>query len=198
MSSTNQLHASKITLPGKIGDEIRRTAALRSYSYICSQSQLKLRCQVNKIGDMYHGNETHVSQIDQIVNGRPPFDVLYNRTVEVVTNGNSTNSNATLLTLKRELCRSKIPYVTGKEITRKILENTSFQGHNLVSGRALLESAKLTIKTIRKAVAISKNYVDGNGTPKHSGTTIDDVYELYLMKCTWYYVGKIELKKLIH
>jgi hypothetical protein len=180
MSSTNQLHASKHSLPGKIRDEIRRTAALRLYSYICSQSQLKLRCQLTKIQDMYHGNETHISQIDQIVNGRPPFDELYNKSIEVITNGTTTNTNATVLTLKRELYRSKFPYVAGKEITRKILETNSFQGHNLVSGRALLESAKLTLKTIRKAVAISKNYVDSNGTPKHSGHTIDDVLESIL------------------
>jgi hypothetical protein len=172
--------STKYTLPGKIRDEFRRTGGLKSYSFVCTQTQMKVKKQESLMFDMYHGTDKCVSQIDQILNGQPPFADLFNQTVKVITDPSSGSTSANVYVLKPIFARSEIPYRTGQEITRSVLQCTSFNGSELVTGRTLLSTAKSALRTIRKAVAICKEYVDNSGNPLYSGWSKDDVIEKVL------------------
>ena len=169
-----QLTARNYTLPGKYRDEFRRTGALKSYSFVFTQTQMKVKNQESMMHDMYHGTNKCVSIIDQIVGAQPPFADLHDKSVRVITDPSSAATSANVYTLKPIFSRSNIPYRAGQEITRSVLELVSFsKGTDMVSGRALLSSARFSLRTIRKAVAICKEYVDHHGNPIYSGWTKD-------------------------
>jgi hypothetical protein len=155
---------------------------------------MKIKSQELLMRDMYHGSATCVSQIDQIISGMAPFDELYDTTYRIVTNPSSEATSAAVYTLKKEFSRSDIPYRAGQEINRSVLELVSFKGSVLVTGRALLSIAKLSLRTIRKAIAISKQYVDDQGKPLHSGTTLEEIKEKILEDMYVVLKGKTRLE----
>jgi hypothetical protein len=136
--------------------------------------------------DIYHGNSKLgiVSQCDQIVNGLPPFSGMFEQRSDLVTG--TTAVMVTNLVLKTEYSRIDTPFVLGREITKSILERTTFKVDSaLVKGKTLFYMANSALRCIRKALAIlptldAVQSIDDEGIHCRSGMTLNDVREQLL------------------
>jgi hypothetical protein len=119
--------------------------------------QMKQKDLFQFLEDVIHGNKKAgmVSQVYQVVNGLPPYDLIYNQQTEVLVNNKSDDStiNATSLILKPKLHQSEFIIMAGREITAKTLENTSYTKPMLIKGRKLFNDAKGSMTNICKALA---------------------------------------------
>jgi hypothetical protein len=145
-------------LSASIRDEIRRLMSIHGMYKMYRRPQMKQKDLFQFLEDVFHGNEKTgiVSQVYQVVNGLPPFDLIYNRQTEVLVNNKSDDStiNATSLILKPELHQSEFIIMAGREITAKTLENTSYTKPMLIKGRKLFNDAKGILCRWRNSVQI--------------------------------------------
>jgi hypothetical protein len=113
------------------------------------------------LDESYHGSieKGYVAQIDQIIGDLSPFDDLCIKSTDVITSSAATAiGNGTTLVLKQELSRQEQTITAGRNITKGILERTSFKEDSvLISGRTLYLMGKGCLCTIQKALACLAN-----------------------------------------
>jgi hypothetical protein len=75
-------------LSASIRDEIRRLMAIHGMYKMYRRPQMKQKDLFQFLEDIFHGNKKTdiVSQVFQVVNGLPPYDLIYNRQTEVLVN----------------------------------------------------------------------------------------------------------------
>jgi hypothetical protein len=179
---------AKCRLPAELRNEIRRTAALKGLAYVYSRKTMSQKDIISILFDCYHGNDKKgiASQVEQIVAASPPFNILYDKSLQpIVSDSVSLSSSSTSqyirYTLKKDLTLTDTPYQAGREITRDVLEKVSFKTNSaILTGRTILKLGNGCLRTIKKAIAIALPLVDSEGNPVHSGTTIEDVKEKVL------------------
>jgi hypothetical protein len=146
------------------------------------KSSMKLKDIHNFLKDLFHGNTKTgvVSQVHLVVNGLPPYDKLYNKQTEIIVSGtvDSTSSGVSLV-LKPDLAQSESVFIAGRDITRSVLEKTTFTNNSLMRGRKLFNDGNGALKNIRKALALLKElpevtFVDDE-IMYRSGVTPDEV-----------------------
>jgi hypothetical protein len=151
------------------------------------KSSMKMKEIHQFLEDLFHGNEKTgvVSQVHQVVNGLAPYDKLYNRQNDLIVNSSvDSTSSAVSLVLKPELTQTDVVYISGRDITQKLLECTTFTGPDLMRGRKLYNDGKGAMLNIRKALALLKElpevtFVDDELVYK-SGVTPEEVKEKLL------------------
>ena len=139
-------------LAANIRDDIRKLMAIHAMQKLHRRPQMKQKDLFQFLEDIFHGNKKTgiVSQVFQVVNGLPPFHLLYNKQTEVLVNTGDENLCATSLILKKELIQSEAVIMAGRDITTTILENTSYTKPMLMKGRKLFSDAQSALKNIRK------------------------------------------------
>jgi hypothetical protein len=89
---------------------------------------------------LFHGNDKTgvVSQVHQVVSGLAPFNKLFDERTDLIISS-SVDSYATpfSLVLKKELVQTDVFFISGRDITPKILECTTFTAPDLMKGRKL-------------------------------------------------------------
>jgi hypothetical protein len=144
--------------------------------------------------------EGYVSQIYQIIGRLCPFDDQFERKTDVVTaSSNVSISSSTTLTLKKEVSRSELSISVRRDITKGILERTSFKEDSvLISGQTLYAIEKGCLMTIRKALACLSNLAEveaihSKGITHKSGVTEGKGKELLLDEMFKLLKGKASL-----
>jgi hypothetical protein len=192
----------KTNITGAIRDEIRKVMAIHSLWKLYRKSSMKLKDIHNFLEDLYHGNPKTgvISQVYQVINGLPPFDKLYNKQTEMVVTGSvDANTNAVSLVLKPDLCQSESMYIAGRDITRTVLEKTTFTNESLMRGRKLFNDGNGALKNIRKALALLKEIpeitFDDDEIVYRSGVTADEVKQKLLDKMHNHLKGKTSVEE---
>jgi hypothetical protein len=194
--------SSKSNLSAEMRNELRRTAAIAGLLYVYKKGQMPQRAIFTCLDEAFHGSveKGYVSQIDQIIGGLSPFDDLFERNTDVVTaSANISISSSTSLVLKKELSRSEVSIIVGRDITKGILERTSFKEDSvLISGRTLYSIGKGCLRTIRKALACLSNLAEveaihSEGITYKSGVTESEVKERLLDEMFKLLKGKASL-----
>ena len=107
-----------------------------------------------------------------------PYQFLYSSTPQsiVVESDVSTSSPNSCLSLKEVFnwVHSGARLIAGVDITVKLLEMTTFNKTNFITGRNLLDRAKPTLRNVKKALSILIEKTK-DGLP--SGTSLEDVYK---------------------
>jgi hypothetical protein len=176
-----------MTIPAPIRDELRKAMAIHALYKLYRKGQMKLKDQHAFLEEVFHGNNKTgvVSQVYQVVNGLPPFNLLYTTQTELVVNANiDSSTNIKSLVLRNDLSQSESVLIAGRDITQIVLERTSFTGPSLMKGRKLLNDANNAFRHIRKALAILHQMPEvsfvGNEIQYNSGVSVEEVKEKLL------------------
>jgi hypothetical protein len=129
---------------------------MKCLSICYGKPQLTQADQFQLCQDMYHGNPSNgtMSQLDLLIMGNEPYAELYDQRSNVAV---ATDSGS-ILTTQRVLKQEFLPYnhaavVAEVNITKSVMENTSFTKPNLVQGRYIHNLATATLRIIKKALA---------------------------------------------
>jgi hypothetical protein len=171
-----------MSLMANIRDEIRKLMAIHGMYKLYRKPQMTQKSMFQFLEDQFHGNDAAgiVSQVSQVVNGLPPYNALYKKQTDIVTNSSvSSSASVTSLVLKKEISQSEAVIIAGRDITVSVLENTTKTSKELVKGRKLFNDANTALKNIRKAWAVLKDlpevsFVD-NEIEYKSGVTAEEV-----------------------
>jgi hypothetical protein len=176
-----------MTVLAPIRDEIRKTMAIHALFKMYRKPSMKMKDQHVFLEEVFHGNNKTgvVSQGHQVLHGLPPFNLLYNKQTELIVNSNIDSTiNTTSLILKTELSQSETVIMAGRDLTRAVLEQTTFTGPSLMKGRKLLNDAKTALLYIRKALGalhqMSEVTFVGNEIQYKSGVSPEEVKEKLL------------------
>ena len=176
-----------------IRDELRRFIAVKALSIIFSRGQMTLRSMWSAIDDLYHGNvkKKIFSQVDQLINYQRPYSELFERREDLIGTfmTGSGPENVYCYVLKPDICRSEAPIIVGSDITKSVLEKTSFKKcSTLVTGKTLVRLAQDSLRNIKKAIALIptldsvQSFTSVDGITCKSGRTLLDVKEELLDK----------------
>ena len=144
--------------PATVRDELRRAAALYLFNGIHSKPGMKKAQQQAEMGRRWKGEGNVSSHLELLSEGRRPYDGLFQRDTDGVVNPSKP------LYLKSEFSPNPEQIlIVGKDITRELLEKTSYSGTLLVSGPQLHRTAQRSMANIRKAIAIAKEFVNEDG-----------------------------------
>jgi hypothetical protein len=171
-----------MSLMANIRDEIRKLMAIHGMYKLYRKPQMTQKSMFQFLEDQFHGNDAAgiVSQVSQVINGLPPYNALYKKQTDIVTNSSvSSSTSVTSLVLKKEMSQCEAVIIAGRDITVSVLENTTKTSKELVKGRKLFTDANIALKNIRKAWAVLKDlpevsFID-NEIEYKSGVTADEV-----------------------
>ena len=194
-------------ISAKLRDELRRASAVYMYSVVYNSARgLQNVEQINLMYDMYHGTATELSNKKMLANGEGTlvvcsvllysipanvhfvffywklgvYRLLYQKEQEGIVTETDISSQKSNLVLKDEFCfGSRLRIGAGDEINETILEQAGFNDKKLITGRALFEMAKSTIRTMKKALAIMTSEMKP-GKPFASGNNEADLYKKVL------------------
>jgi hypothetical protein len=136
-----------------IRDEIRKLMAIHGMYKLYRKPQMTQKSMFQFLEDQFHGNDAAgiVSQVSQVFNGLPPYNALYKKQTDIVTNSSvSSSTSVTSLVLKKEMSQCEAVIIAGRDITVSVLENTTKTSKELVKGRKLFTDANTALKNIRK------------------------------------------------
>jgi hypothetical protein len=140
------LKPTKYHLPADLRNEICHTLSLKGLAHVFSKTHMSQKSITLMMEDIYHGNSKKgtMSHVDQSMKDNRPFNAMFDVMSDTVTDPMSTASSSSVscYVLKVELLCTDIPYQTGQDITKEVLERTDFKkGSPLVSGRTLFKLA---------------------------------------------------------
>jgi hypothetical protein len=70
------------------------------------------------------------------------------------------------------------PHITaGKDINEAMMEQASFNGAHFIRGRALVEKSKITMRTVKKAMALLTSKLNKNGGELTTGYSMEDLHK---------------------
>ena len=165
----------RVTAP--IRDELRRVIALYCMDIIFKKDSMKVAAMRTMMFDLFHGNASKdiISHVQLLCTADDVFADLFEERHDNAVNRQNQKDGVPPKQLKTIYARVEQPYILGRHITVDLLSTVSFNSSTLASGRMLLNAAKETLKTIKKACAELKQLVNEDGTPKKSGETVEDV-----------------------
>jgi hypothetical protein len=140
-----------------IRDELRRVLAVKAMAIIYSKGQMTLRTMYSVIVELYHGQmeKKIISQVDQLFNSRSPYSTLFEKRHDLVTGTGSAAVQANCYVLKSDICRVDTPIILGRDVTKELLERTSFKKDSpLITGKTLVRVAQDSLRNMKKALAL--------------------------------------------
>ena len=160
---------------------------------------MTLRSMWTVMEELYHGNgdKKIISQVDQLCNSRPPYTDLFEKRMDLMT-GPCGATQISCSVLKSDICRTEINVILGRDITKSVLEQTSFKKNSqLITGKTLVRLAQDSLKNIKKALALIstldavQSFTSADGITCKSGRTLLDVQEQLLDKMHELLQGKM-------
>ena len=154
------------------------TVALRCYSVLREGTGKKISELYSSIFDTYHSNESLsiVSNLKLLCNGSYVFKHLFDYKVQNNTNKNSSSACYDVISyvlLKVKLaCGSNQSFTAGIDNTTDDLEKKNWSSPQLMSGRQLLDMAKLGTKFYHKALAYASRKYDLDTISIHYCTNV--------------------------
>jgi hypothetical protein len=147
-------------LPANIRDELKRCIALKCMSIVFGKPIMKQKDMFKFYFHLYHGNKDNgtMSQLDLLIMGYEPYAGLYNLHNNVpVATGNGTILIQQKVVKHDYLAFSSTIVIAGVDITRSVLEKSTFYKPDLITGWYLHVSAKNAMCVIKKALAQLEN-----------------------------------------
>ena len=188
-SSTND-DAYLNTMPAALIKNLRATACLKVYDFIFNLDSMKLSDMQKIAYNSFHGNDEKniSSQIELLLQGHGDYSRIYDEEVTIVTNPNATvdevSSNKSRI-LKSIFCTSSdktnMRFVSGTHFNKMSLSApTKNKLTEKITGRNVLDLAKLALKNVKKAIVIAEEWLTDGELP--SGRSYDDLYAHILSK----------------
>lgn len=185
-------------LTAVIRDELRRVIAVKAMAIIYSKASMTLRSMWGVMDELYHGasEKQIISQVDQLINARSPYSELFEKRNDLVTGNTNAAVQVNCYVLKSEICRVDAPIILGRDITKELLERTSFTKKALITGKTLVRVAQDSLRNIKKALALISSLdavqsYTSEGIVCKSGQTELDVKEQLLDKMFELLQGKM-------
>ena len=176
-------------IPATLLKQLRLIASLQSCDNIVQQGSVNLLEQQRKIYDIFHGNVeiSMISQLERLVNGRDSYANICdieNRPIQTDKETQPPSSSMGVIKPASEILVIKHVFLKRNDVGRYIAGEhfneatvatpAKTKPNELASGRHILDLAKLTLKNLKKAVAIAEDWLTDGSLP--SGTTWDDLY----------------------
>jgi len=156
---------------------------------------MKKQDQERRAYNFFHGNldRNIISQVDLLLKGHGNYDRIFDREFNMVTDLNQDRANADVssqnsmlslvikdyFTTFDEINR----YVSGKHFTKEtICAPSKTKSHEKITGRAVIDLAKLCLKNLKKAVVRAEEFLSDGELP--SGQNWDDLYAHVILKHT--------------
>lgn len=185
--------------PAVIRDELRRVIAVKAMAIIYSKGQMTQRTMYSVIDKLYHGAKEKqiIAQVDQLINCRSPYSTLFEKRHDLVTGTGAAAVQVNCFVLKSDICRLDTPIILGRDVTKELLERTSFKKDSaLITGKTLVRVAQDSLRNIKKALALISTLdavqsFTGEGIVCKSGHTELDVKEQLLDKMYELLQGKM-------
>jgi Ethanolamine utilisation protein EutA len=182
-----------------IRDELRRVVAVKAMAIIYSKEQMTFRSMWCAMNELYHGasDKKIISQVDLLIHARPPYSDLFEKRNDLITGTAAVQANCNVL--KSEICRVDAPIILGRDITKALLERTSFKKDSaLITGKTLVRVAQDSLRNIKKALALISTLdavqsFTSDGVVCKSGHTELDVKEQLLDKMFELLQGKMSV-----
>jgi hypothetical protein len=168
---------SELSIP--IRNEVRCCVATKIVSTIFQLGTMSIRKIEEKMDDMYHGTTDTIPHIDLVIQGKYPYDRMYEESIPVVTDDRDTNPPT--LILNKSVFVLDRDFVVGRHLTKTFLQNkTMIITAGLVRGRTLHRSAKTSMANMKKAYAFlilmpEVEEVTREGVVYKSGISEDEV-----------------------
>lgn len=179
-------HSRHRRISRNLRDEIRRTVALNGLNHIVSKSSMKKTDMERALYDLFHGKDEVASLVKMCVEGEGQFSELFVKETKTVTTKLSS-IETTKLRLKDVLSRtSNERYYAGEkyEITTAVIQQMTFKNDMLVTGRALLDSARAGFRHLKLAMSYADKMVDKEGKPLDPETRIEDILT-FVLQLMW-------------
>ena len=157
-------------MPSSVIRQLKATAALQCYDFIFQEDAMKKQDQERRAYNFFHGNSDRnvISQVDLLLKGHGNYERIFDRKFNMVIDLNQDWATAGVSSQNSMLSLVIKDYFTSVDETNRYVSDKHFTKNTIcapsktksdenITGRAVIDLAKLCLRNIKKQWLEQKN-----------------------------------------